>query len=145
MRKVQLVLSDGDNKIYDSFDEVQKTIYPQSKHGLCIYHIVTQKLSKLSLLCADEDLVKDQVGTFKRWLFSWMTLGGVETEEEYQLSKTLMIEWLESFRDEPTKRMTPRHEKVWAALKYNSTVFEDFSEPKLSITRSVGFSLTEST
>jgi hypothetical protein len=100
--KTQLVLSDGDQNIYGAFDAARKEFYPQAKHGLCIYHLVTQTLNELEkrMHCTDEQLVKDQKETFKRWMFTWMSLGGVESEDEYEMSKKLMLDWLLSFRDE---------------------------------------------
>ena len=40
LSRVQLVLSDGDPKIYKSFDEVKDEIYPNAMHGLCRFHLV---------------------------------------------------------------------------------------------------------
>jgi len=53
-----LVLSDGDSKIYMPFDDAQKKgLYRNAVHGLCQYHLVTQKLHDLKL----KDLEKDDV------------------------------------------------------------------------------------
>jgi len=58
LNRVQLVLSDGDSKIYVPFDDAQKKgLYRNAVHGLCQYHLVTQKLHDLKL----KDLEKDDV------------------------------------------------------------------------------------
>ena len=101
LERTQLVLTDGDDKIYKAFDEHQPTIYPNAVHGLCMYHLVTKGLERLS--CTSLRHVKDnpeckrQMITFKQWLFNWMTLGGVETRDEFKTSEKLMLEWLAHF------------------------------------------------
>ena len=46
LTRVQLVLSDGDAKIYEQFNQVQKEIYPNASHGLCIFHLIVQPLQR---------------------------------------------------------------------------------------------------
>ena len=36
---------------------------------------------------------------FKLWVFSWMGLGGVENKEEFNISLTHLLQWLESFKN----------------------------------------------
>ena len=145
--KTQLVLSDGDQNIYGAFDAARKEFYPQAKHGLCIYHLVTQTLNELErrMQCTDEQLVKDQKETFKRWMFDWMSLGGVESEDEYEISKKLMFDWLLSFRDEKEKRMTRTHAKVHDALRHNSMLFEETFKSKIEHHKKRWFFPTERT
>jgi len=47
LRRMQLLLSDGDRNIYEAFESKQLELYPQAKHGLCLYHLVTQTLEKM--------------------------------------------------------------------------------------------------
>lgn len=56
---------------------------PNSKNQLCTYHLVSKGLKKLKsqLLGWDRTVVKNQVATFKHWIFSWMKFGGIETEQ----------------------------------------------------------------
>jgi hypothetical protein len=55
--RVQLVLTDGDIKIYNPFNSVQLRLYASAIHGLCIFHLLTQPLGKLYLEDrADEDV-----------------------------------------------------------------------------------------
>ncbi len=76
------------------FENIEKKLYHNAKHGLCIYHLVTKGLEKLgsNLLQKDITVAKDMIATFKHWVFSWMSLGGVETEEEFQSSLALLCE-----------------------------------------------------
>ena len=46
LTRVQLVLSDGDAKIYEQFNQVQKELYPNACHGLCIFHLIVPPLQK---------------------------------------------------------------------------------------------------
>ena len=46
LTRVQLVLSDGDAKIYEQFNQVKEEIYPNACHGLCIFHLIVQPLQK---------------------------------------------------------------------------------------------------
>ena len=108
LRRMQLFLTDGDAKIYHAFDQFQKELYPNAKHGLCIYHLVTKGLEKIKnkLRALDTDEVQDVMHTFKNWVFSWMCLGGVESEEEFEVSKNLLTKWLKDTHDlEPSDAM----------------------------------------
>jgi len=60
---VQLVLTDGDEKMYSAFDEAQKRYYPNAVHGLCLYHLVIQKLEDLKLLNSIDPEVDAMVNT----------------------------------------------------------------------------------
>jgi hypothetical protein len=63
LSRVQLVLSDGDSKIYNAFNSVQKDIYPAAIHGLCIFHLVTLPLGKLDIREKADIAVKGMVKT----------------------------------------------------------------------------------
>jgi hypothetical protein len=60
---IQLVLTDGDHKEYDSFEAHKKEFYRNAVHGLCIFHLVTQPISRLGskILSREDQLVKDQL------------------------------------------------------------------------------------
>lgn len=110
LSRVQLVLSDGDPKIYLSFEDCQKSLYTNAMHGLCNYHLVTKPISDSgsSLKGKDEPMVKDQIVTFKIWVFSWMKIGGVENDEEWKKSYELLLEWLDSFEHNSQLDQTKR-------------------------------------
>jgi hypothetical protein len=61
--RVQLVLTDGDSKIYNPFNSVQKEIYPAAIHGLCIFHLVSQPLGKLDIRDKGDISVKGMLKT----------------------------------------------------------------------------------
>ena len=96
LRRVQLFLSDGDPKIYKCFDSVQPSLFPNAIHGLCIYHLVVQGLDKLkrSLHGLTRLVINNQINTVKHWLYTWMGIGGVETEEEFNISYEDFSKWL---------------------------------------------------
>jgi hypothetical protein len=61
--RTQLVLTDGDTKIYIPFNSVQAALYPGAIHGLCGYHLVTQPLGKLDIRDKGDDAVKGMIKT----------------------------------------------------------------------------------
>jgi hypothetical protein len=63
IRRTQLVVSDGDSKIYTPFNMVQETIYPQAVHGLCIYHLITQPLVRPPIRGKDKPIVLSMLKT----------------------------------------------------------------------------------
>jgi hypothetical protein len=118
LSRTQLVLTDGDSKEYGAFGDNQREFYPNAVHGLCIYHLVTKQINEIlrrRLLNPDDPQEQSQVNTFKHWIFSWMRLGGVENEAEFQVSKDLLAQWLSSFQDSDSP-----------SLKHNAVELEDF-------------------
>ena len=68
LKRLQLLLTDGDNKIYIAFDAVKTELYPQAQHGLCLYYLVTQKLQDLGrkkFLEPDKEENANMIHTFK--------------------------------------------------------------------------------
>jgi hypothetical protein len=63
IRRIQLVLSDGDSKIYIPFDSVKDILYPSAIHGLCGFHHITLALQRLPLLGKDKLEVKMMLKT----------------------------------------------------------------------------------
>jgi hypothetical protein len=125
LQKTQLILSDGDPKIYDAFEEHRKTNYPNAMHGLCIFHLVTKPLGLIpNFKGKDDPFVKDQIATFKHWIFSWMEVGGVESEEEFCLSHKLLLEWLSGFRKVQTK--SSKLTSLKNIMCHNTIEMEDF-------------------
>ena len=92
--RMQLHLTDGDDNLYTPFTDAISSTYTMSLHGLCIYHLIVQKLAKLPIVHADKQEVKNALLAFKYWLYSWMRYGGVETEAEYQVSLSNLRSWL---------------------------------------------------
>ena len=118
LSRIRLVLSDGNEKIYSAFGACQKTLYPNARHSLCIYHLVTKHLGekiKPQLLDPSDTTCAAFIQTFKLWLFSWMQFGGVESNEEFEVSHSLLRQWLLGF-----KRSANR------SLSHNAVVLEKF-------------------
>jgi len=63
IRRIRLVLSDGDSKIYTPFDSVKEKLYPSAIHGLCSFHLITQPLQKLPMRGKDKLEVKKMIQT----------------------------------------------------------------------------------
>lgn len=121
LKRTQLVLSDGDSKIYNAFEAHRDRFYPQAVHGLCMYHLVNKGLEKLksNLIGLDEKEVKDLLMHFRAWIFSWTRVGGVETEDEFQISKKLCFAWLKDVSTD---------EKGSRAMKHNAVILSDHLE-----------------
>jgi MULE transposase domain len=118
LERTQLVLTDGDSKIYDAFEEHRQRFYPSAQHSLCMYHLVTKGIERIGsrlLGYRKSNLVMDQVNTFKHWCFSWMGLGGVESEAEYIVSLEALKRYLGDFSSSDSKE-----------LKHNAVVLEEF-------------------
>ena len=90
------------------------------------------------MLGKDRDDVKNLLHTFKIWVFSWMSLGGVESEEEFSISYQCLRKWLHSLRENPessneVKQNVPaldtfltktldRHKQRWFFFPFRVTV-----------------------
>ena len=61
--RTQLVLTDGDSKIYTPFNSVKDELYPSAIHGLCMFHLLTQPLGKLAIQDRSDETVKAMVKT----------------------------------------------------------------------------------
>ena len=97
LSRVQLFLCDGDAKIYRAFDKHKRTLFTNAIHSLCIFHLVTKALDETlkGYFCGlSDDKVKNQLATFKAWVFDWMGPGGVEDEDEFQISCSALRSWL---------------------------------------------------
>jgi hypothetical protein len=92
IKRMRLVITDGDQKEYGTFVDAIPTIYTKCCHKLCHWHLLYRG-----------DLMKVQIGkcgakatvlfrVVVHWIDSWMK--SVETENEYNLSKELLGNWL---------------------------------------------------
>jgi hypothetical protein len=124
LARTQLVLSDGDPKIYLAFAENQPRTYSNAMHGLCTFHLITKPIVNAGSLFRrrDDATVKDQIHTFKHWVYTWVQLGGVESEDEYELSYRLLKEWLAEFRNDTGHN--GRSNNIVDALRHNSEQLE---------------------
>ncbi|CAB9515806.1 hypothetical protein SEMRO_740_G195490.1 [Seminavis robusta] len=89
---------------------------PKCHSWIVHLHLVTKPLAEAGskLVGKDDPFVLNQIETFKRWVFTWMCLGGIETDEEFEISHRLLVQWLKAFRnDDATERASED-------LKHNS-------------------------
>lgn len=114
LRRTQLVLSDGDPKIYLSFDANQAELYPNAKHALCLYHLVNQGTERLSvkLMHSRDGETKAMLQYFNNWIYTWSKLGGVETYAEFLQSRDLLKKWLSDVQKHPKNTVAARHNAV---------------------------------
>ena len=109
-------------KYNNAFEEHRQTTYPQAIHGLCIFHLVTKPIADSGSKFQDKDnaLVKDQIATFKHWIFTWMKIVGVENKEEFRISYEKLMFWLTSFRTKDNNHLGSSGQ----ALAHNSFQLE---------------------
>ena len=69
---------------------------PNAENGLCNFHLVEKGMEQINpdIRGKDRIEVRNQKKTLKRWCYSWMRHGGVETMEEYNDSYSLLRIWL---------------------------------------------------
>ena len=113
--RMQLFLTDGDVKMYDAFDQCREKHYPNAIHGLCLHHLL-QPLKKLTELRErGETSVEAMVNTFRCWILSWTSLGGPETDREFEHSVSGLRSWLRNWQT-----------SVSAVLRHNAVVLDTF-------------------
>ena len=130
LKRVQLFMSDGDSKIYSAYDKFRTEYMPNSRHQLCMYHLVTKGLEDLTpqLSGLDRIDVTNQIATFKYTVLSWTGIGGVETETEYKLVLKELRDWLKHWSHSQRKQVAS-----------NSTVLDVFLTKKILIHKSRWF------
>ena len=111
LERTQLVLTDGDKQMYGAFDNVQEAFYPNAQHGLCMYHLVNKGLERLKCRFRRQDKarVNNLLHTFKTSVFTWFCLGGVETLEEFAMSRTALKKWLSDLQEDGSEDEDVRH------------------------------------
>ena len=123
--RIQLFLTDGDRTMYGAFQNNQETLYRHARHGLCMYHLVVQGINALKgqMKGWGTENVRNQVETFKQFLFSWMRVGEVETPEEFAESKRCLETWL--------ARQKEHHPSE--AVRHNVGLLSDFLTKKILV------------
>jgi hypothetical protein len=101
LQRVRLIMVDGDPQQGSEVASALKSYMPNAFFGKCGYHIIHQgwkrhgptRSSLPTSLWVEYD---NFCTTVKSWLFSFMSEGGVEDEDEYELSKELLFAYLNS-------------------------------------------------
>jgi hypothetical protein len=99
--RTRLVMVDGDPQQRSELSKAILDYMPNAMDGGCGWHIVEQgwkrhgpgKTAVKENKRAAYNLFKKRL---KDWCYSWMTPGGVESEEEYTISKELIFAYLDS-------------------------------------------------
>ena len=101
--RVKFIMKDGDpqqrNEILIAM--MHTKVFNNATEGQCGWHIVNQGWMRYVMgekSLAREDIPKWQqiASTIKRWLYSWMEPGYCESEEEYRVSKQLLMMFIKS-------------------------------------------------
>jgi hypothetical protein len=94
LNRMRLLITDGDPREYGTFLDAIPTWYSLCRHKLCHWHL----LYRGSLMKAQTGncgtKAKILFHVVLKWIESWMTK--IETQEEYNLSTGLLIDWLKS-------------------------------------------------
>ncbi|GFH50739.1 hypothetical protein CTEN210_07215 [Chaetoceros tenuissimus] len=99
--RVRLIICDGDIWLCDAIDRAIGTTYQKAIRGRCGFHIVYFGFEKnIRGRIRYHDNVPDNIKTefeelIQTWLYSWMCLV-IFTEAEYELSKNILLQWLQS-------------------------------------------------
>jgi MULE transposase domain/SWIM zinc finger len=98
LNRVLLVLTDGDSQETSQMDIAIRKYMPSAVRGRCIWHIVDRGMMKhypSPSMFANKKAHGTVKATIRQWLWSW-SQSACETEEEYALSKALLLAYLSS-------------------------------------------------
>jgi len=111
LERTMLVLTDGDKQMYGAFENVQEAFYPNAQHAPCMHHLVNKGIERLKCRLGRQDKkqVIDLVHTFKTSVFTWFRLGGVETLQEFAMSREALDEWLTNLQQDEEEDGDVRH------------------------------------
>ncbi len=89
-------MKDGDPQQCNEILSAMKSVFMNASEGTCGYHVVnmgwrTNVPTGVNVLSPIKlRMWSSIVQQIHRWIYSWMTPGNVEDEEEYELSKYLL-------------------------------------------------------
>jgi hypothetical protein len=99
LEETELVISDGDSQECQQLDTAIDLYLPNARRARCGWHVAVKGWSRH---CPSKTSVDrqhqaryDNLSSYiKRWIFSWMLPGYCETEQEFRISKALLIEFV---------------------------------------------------
>ena len=98
--RMQLVVMDNDEREHGTFHAATPKHYPRAKRRVCGFHLITQALlssnNAIGSPATDSIESAEVVQWFKRWLYSWLVDGLIESEDEFLISKRDIFAWLNS-------------------------------------------------
>ncbi len=120
LKETKLSLTDGDRNEYQPLEnQIVTGTFTLSQHGLCGFHLVDQSIvsNPFGKPGAKKEMAFQAIKRhMKRWIYSWMRT--VESKKEYETSRRLLIEWLQS--DAVAQATTPyiaKNMKDWLVAK----------------------------
>ena len=97
LKRVQLVLTDGDSSEYNALDEsILKENLGNALRGRCGHHLIKKSLQKhgpvYAKLGANEKAMMDEI---ERWVRSWGDGSSCSTQNQFEFSKDLLLKELQ--------------------------------------------------
>jgi hypothetical protein len=96
--RVRAVITDGDSQEISQLDDALKNYMPTAQRLRCGWHIIDRGWQRhCRSLCGRDSAIKRNL---QLWMYSWMRpgSGSCETEEEYKVSKALLLKYINSSR-----------------------------------------------
>ena len=121
LKRTAIILTDGDRTMYSQVDANLEKHYPNAKHALCMFHLVTKGLEKLKnrFVGLDRKTVYAHLRTFKETIYTWFRMGGIETLEEFKISESFLKQWLSDLQQNVDDEVDPD-------VSRNAQVLQDF-------------------
>ena len=99
--RVKFVMKDGDPQQRNEIIGALMNIFPNAIEGGCGYHIVHTTWEKYvpgkrSLSKQNQAKYDDIKSKIQKWIYSWMKSSYVEDEQEYKISKFLLLQFISS-------------------------------------------------
>ncbi|KAI2512498.1 hypothetical protein MHU86_1951 [Fragilaria crotonensis] len=94
--RVRAVITDGDSQEISQLDDALRNYMPTAQRLRCGWHIIDRGWQRhCRSLCGRDSAIKRNL---QLWMYSWMRAGtgSCETEEEYKVSKALILEYINS-------------------------------------------------
>jgi len=101
LKRTAIILTDGDRTMYSQVDANIPKHYPNAKHVLCMFHLMTKGIQKLKnrMVGLDRKIVKSHIRTFQETMYTWCRMGGIETVEEFKVSEAFLKQWLSDLQN----------------------------------------------
>jgi hypothetical protein len=101
--RTRLIMSDGDRQQQQEIEAAIREYMPNARLGSCGWHIVDRGWRRngptTNVFQSHRKKKEVQQALFqvvRRWIYSWMRPGYCETQEEYQVSSTLLHQFIDS-------------------------------------------------
>jgi hypothetical protein len=97
--RVRYAMTDGDSHEFSELDKAIKKYFVNATRGRCAWHIIDKGWKRYGIneriVAPDRRFVlKQALNTILNWLYVFCKAGGCEDEEEYVLSKSLLLAYI---------------------------------------------------